>query len=178
MLFAGSWAEAMVLAVEANVRHGLALSLPERKRAAAAILIQFPDRSDRWIAGVCGLSHSTVASLRPLGSAPAPSSRVGADGRRRPTDHPAVQGRILAAAAEQPNASIREIARSAGAAPSTVHAVLAARTNRLPVPAEPPGAPVLTSVASPPRQPSPISPSGWRPPTSPTATITTRKRCR
>jgi hypothetical protein len=127
VLFSGSQDDAIVLAVEANVRHGLPLSLPDRRRAATQILAAFPDRSDRSIAKVTGLSHTTVAALR--ASRIASSVDLGHN-RGRGIDTQERRRRIIAAASEHPNATIREIARHAGAAPSTVHAVLTRRSPR------------------------------------------------
>lgn len=95
VLFDGDECAALVMAVEANVAHGKPLSLSERRAAASGLLAHFSERSDRWIAQVCGLSHSTVARLRSgateLDPALEVTSRVGRDGRRRPVAPP-VQG--------------------------------------------------------------------------------------
>ena len=64
LLFSGSETDALVVAVQANVRHGKPLSRSERQAAAGTLLRRCPDRSDRWVAEVCGLSHSTVARIR------------------------------------------------------------------------------------------------------------------
>lgn len=88
LFFDGSEDEALVLAVRANVVHGKPLTLSERRSAGTALLDRFPDRSDRWIGHVCGLSHSTVAKLRSVcpcaeGEEDAGAVRMGRDGRRR-----------------------------------------------------------------------------------------------
>jgi ParB-like chromosome segregation protein Spo0J len=127
VLFSGSRDDAIVLAVQANVRHGLPLSLSDRRRAATEILAAFPGRSDRSIAKVTGLSHTTVAALR---AARIASSVDLGDNHGRGIDTQERRRRIIAAASEHPNATIREIARHAGAAPSTVHAVLTRRSPR------------------------------------------------
>ena len=84
VLFSGSETEALVVAVQANIRHGKPLSRSERQAAAGKILRGCPDRSDRWVADVCGLSHSTVARIRQaataLGQGVGP---VGTDGAGR-----------------------------------------------------------------------------------------------
>jgi hypothetical protein len=117
-------AEALVIAVEANVRHGLPLTLAERRRAASALLGRFADRSDRWIAARTGLSHTTVASLRASVPGPAATRRVGLDGRSRPPARSGLRERIGAAASEHPAASTRELGRIVGASPSTVSSAL------------------------------------------------------
>jgi ParB-like chromosome segregation protein Spo0J len=81
--FDGSAAEARVLAIEANVRHGLPLTLSERHAAAKAVLADFADRSDRWIGSICGLAHSTVGALRSEQPGSDTPIRIGIDGRRR-----------------------------------------------------------------------------------------------
>jgi hypothetical protein len=85
-LLDGAGMELFALAVEANVSHGMPLTLSERKRSAAMLLEKMPERSDRWVASICGLSHSTVAKIRhdpALASVAEPGTRVGRDGRRR-----------------------------------------------------------------------------------------------
>ncbi|MFD8882955.1 ParB N-terminal domain-containing protein [Streptomyces erythrochromogenes] len=122
--FDGSAEDAFVLSVEANISHGLPLTQAERTGAALRILRSHPDWSDRGIAGRTGLAAKTVAALRRR-EAPEhePPGRVGRDGRIRPAD-PA-RGREAAARllAGRPTASLRQIAREAGIAPSTVRDV-------------------------------------------------------
>ena len=62
--FDGSPDENYIEFVRHNVRHGLPLTLAERRLAARRILCNRPDRSDRGIAKVCGLSPRTVGRLR------------------------------------------------------------------------------------------------------------------
>ncbi|MFE3193073.1 ParB N-terminal domain-containing protein [Nocardia sp. NPDC059240] len=62
--FDGSENEAFVLAVHANIAHGLPLSLAERKAAARRLVLSHPQWSDRLIADVAGLSHKTVSAER------------------------------------------------------------------------------------------------------------------
>ncbi|MFE2131613.1 MULTISPECIES: ParB/RepB/Spo0J family partition protein [Streptomyces] len=122
--FDGSAEDAFVLSVEANISHGLPLTQAERTAAALRILRSHPDWSDRGIAQRTGLAAKTVAALRRR-EAPEqePPGRVGRDGRIRPAD-PA-RGREAAARllAGRPTASLRQIAREAGIAPSTVRDV-------------------------------------------------------
>lgn len=118
--FSGDDAAAFLLAVEANVTHGLPLSLPERKLAAARLVDSFPDRSDRSIATSTGLSDKTVAAVRSSAETPRLDTRIGQDGRSRPVD--VARRRILAARLlkSQPDASLRDIAKKAHISPATV----------------------------------------------------------
>ncbi|MFD0855024.1 hypothetical protein ACFQ07_22475, partial [Actinomadura adrarensis] len=52
------------LAVEANIAHGKPLSLQDREAAAARIVREHPEWSDRVIAGTSGLSSKTVGAIR------------------------------------------------------------------------------------------------------------------
>jgi hypothetical protein len=83
--FDGDDATAFVLAVEANVGHGLPLTLAERTAAAARIVRAYPHWSDRRIAAVAGLSPKTVGAIRVSASEeiPQPRYRIGLDGRAR-----------------------------------------------------------------------------------------------
>ncbi|WP_411577048.1 ParB N-terminal domain-containing protein [Streptomyces sp. SCSIO ZS0520] len=120
--FDGAAEDAFVIAVEMNVRHGLPLSLSDRKAAAARIVTEHPELSDRAISPITGLSARSVRAVRDqlTDNNERESSRVGRDGRVRPLN--SASGRELAAALllENPDASLREIARAAGLAPSTV----------------------------------------------------------
>jgi ParB-like chromosome segregation protein Spo0J len=129
-LFEGTEEEAFVEAVRRNNEHGLPLSLPERRRAARRLLAMSPERSDRAIAGICGLDHKTIGRLRlefpRLSSSDSEVEvRVGRDQRVRPLDAARLRSRIAAALAEAPNESLRQIARRVGASPETVRDVRA-----------------------------------------------------
>jgi ParB-like chromosome segregation protein Spo0J len=126
LLFSGSETEALVVAVQANVRHGKPLTRSERQASAGNLLRRCPDRSDRWVAEVCGLSHSTVARIRQAAKALGPGVRTGRDGRRRPVDSAAGRRAIVKALAEGPGSSLRQVAEAVGVAPSTVHRASAA----------------------------------------------------
>lgn len=123
--FDGDEKDAFVLAVRANIAHGLPLSLADRTSAAARIISSHPQWSDRAIAAATGLSHKTVAGIRrrTTGASCELDSRVGRDGRIRPLN--TTQGREAAAAliAEKPNASLREIARATGISMGTARDV-------------------------------------------------------
>ncbi|MDR7276961.1 ParB/RepB/Spo0J family partition protein [Catenuloplanes atrovinosus] len=123
--FDGTEDEAFVLSVWLNVSHGLPLALADRKRAAERIALSHPQWSDRRVAAVTGISPGTVADIRRRmtgGSAPA-SSRIGQDGRVRPLDCSA--GRLLAGQlmTENPNLSLRQVAKAAAISPETARDV-------------------------------------------------------
>ncbi|MET3983341.1 ParB/RepB/Spo0J family partition protein [Streptomyces sp. PvR034] len=129
--FDGTRPEAFLLAVEANNRHGLPLTLSDRRESARRILRAWPEWSDRAVAAKVGLSGKTVGVLRRTaaenGEAGAPgelpAARVGCDGRARPLN--ATEGRLRAMdyLAVRPEASLREIARSAGISVETARDV-------------------------------------------------------
>ncbi|MFF3334698.1 ParB/RepB/Spo0J family partition protein [Streptomyces sp. NPDC002888] len=156
--FDGPAKDAFLLAVKANVRHGLPLSAAERTAAAIRIIRTHPELSDRAIASATGLSAKTVGSrrLRVLADAGRPA-RIGKDGRVRPLS--SAEGRRIAARliAEDPTASLRSIAKRAGIAPGTVRDV----RNRLergkdPVPSR--RRPASATPATAPRSPRPAPP--------------------
>jgi hypothetical protein len=121
----GSEAEAFVLSVWLNVTHGLPLALADRKRAAERIATSYPQWSDRRVAAVTGISPGTVADIRRrvAGAAAPDSSRIGQDGRVRPLD--CSEGRRLAGRlmTENPNLSLRQVARAAAISPETARDV-------------------------------------------------------
>lgn len=125
--FDGTEQEAFVLAVRANIAHGLPLSLADRTRAAERIIASHPTWSDRAIASAAGLGARTVGNIRRRVQVEMDPTevwaRTGRDGRVRPLDN--AEGRLKASALiqERPEASLREIAREAGVSPSTVRDV-------------------------------------------------------
>lgn len=124
--FDGSEEECFILAVDANVRHGLPLSLAERTAAAVRILRSYPQWSDRVVASVTGLSARTVGVQRQkLGGLNAAGTRIGRDGKVRPVS--SAEGRRIAARLilECPEASLRTVAKQAGVSPGTVRDVRA-----------------------------------------------------
>jgi ParB-like chromosome segregation protein Spo0J len=131
VLFDGTADDAYVEFVRCNVGHGLPLSLDERRAAVSRILRTHPERSDRSIAELCGVSPKTVARVRDEREASAASrrrptpitGRVGRDGRVRPVDPEAVRTRIAEELARRPEASLRAIAQVVGASPETVRSV-------------------------------------------------------
>jgi ParB-like chromosome segregation protein Spo0J len=121
--FDGSETESIVLAVEANVKHGRPLSMAERRAAAAGLLRRCPERSDRWLGSVCGLSHSTIAVLRRDVEVAPVERRVGRDGRLRPVDQKPGRVAVEQAIAHAPGASLRELAGRAGVSVSTARRI-------------------------------------------------------
>jgi ParB-like chromosome segregation protein Spo0J len=123
----------VLYAVERNNAHGLPLTLADRKRAAQCVLKKGSDVSDRWVAQMCGLAHSTVARLRtmiaPVEALPLSleeghlTRRVGRDGRRRPQKPQLVRERVRDALIASPDASLRAIAAQVGVSPETVRNV-------------------------------------------------------
>ena len=125
VFFKGSDMEALVVAIQANIQHGKPLTRTERQDAARALLLRCPDRSDRWLGDVCGVSHTTVAVLRRSLSDADAAVRTGRDGRRRPVDPSPGQAAVARVMAENPTATLRQAAGAAGVAPSTVQRVAA-----------------------------------------------------
>lgn len=122
--YVGDAEDAFVLAVRTNVQHGLPLSLADRRQAAARIIGSHPEWSDRAVASVTGLAPKTVSSVRrSAGEVAHSNTRIGRDGHARPMDGAARRGIARKLLAENPEASLRDIARSAGIAPSTVREV-------------------------------------------------------
>ncbi|MFE1312117.1 winged helix-turn-helix transcriptional regulator [Streptomyces sp. NPDC058755] len=120
--FDGTPEEAFLRAVEANVTHGLPLSQEDRSAAAARIVEAYPQMSDRAIAKASGLGTKSVASIR-RSLAPSqdqPTARIGRDGKVRPLNSAEGRRRAAQLIAENPQASLREIARRAGISPATV----------------------------------------------------------
>lgn len=121
--FDGDENDAFVLAVRANVAHGLPLPLVDRKAAAARIVASHPHWSDRMIASVTGLSASTVARARLGRAEPAPVSRIGHDGRVRPVNAFELRQLARSLLLADPTLSLREVARRVGISPETARAV-------------------------------------------------------
>jgi transposase len=122
--FEGDEDEAFLLAVQSNISHGLPLKVAERRAAAARIIGSHPEMSDRSIAAIAGLAAKTVAAIRnAAGDCPPVTARVGRDGRVRPLN--AADGRRIAGSmfAEQPDASLRKIAKEAGISVGTARDV-------------------------------------------------------
>lgn len=123
----GDEASSFVLAVSENVRHGLPLSLADRKAAAERIIRSYPHWSDRMVGSVTCLSGKTVSVIRQrtaeANGVEQPVVTVGRDGRFRPRD--GAQRREVARELmlADPRASLRQIARQAGISPETARHV-------------------------------------------------------
>lgn len=120
--FDGDEDSAFVLAVRMNIAHGLPLSPGDRKAAADRIIASYPQWSDRAIASATGLSAPTVAARRRrlTENNLQPDTRIGLDGRVRPTDSASRRQAAVQALADNPGASLREVARKVGLSPETV----------------------------------------------------------
>ena len=123
--FEGDDKEAFLLSVDANIKHGLPLSLADREAAAGRILAIHQDWSDRAVAAATGLSPSTVSVIRQRSFGPAErkSGRLGRDGRVRPVDGSAGRLRASEVIAMKPDAPLRAIAREAGVSVGTAQCV-------------------------------------------------------
>ncbi|MEV7116747.1 ParB/RepB/Spo0J family partition protein [Streptomyces anulatus] len=121
-LFDGTPEEAFLRAVEANVTHGLPLSQEDRRAAAARIVEAHPQMSDRAIAQASGLGAKSVAAIRRTSTEATAqlAVRIGRDGKVRPLNSAEGRRRAAELIAENPEASLREVARSAGISPATV----------------------------------------------------------
>lgn len=124
-MFDGSDEAAFILAVRANVAHGLPLSLADREAAAGRILRSEPRWSDRVIGSITGLSSKTIGVIRRrvLGDAPGAESRIGRDGRVRPLNCDEGRRRAGELFTARPGASLREVAREAGVSLGTARDV-------------------------------------------------------
>jgi hypothetical protein len=126
--FDGDPVEVVIEFVRRHGADGLALTVADRKKAAARVLSTRPEWSDRRIAEVCGLSPKTVGRVRATqvrrgGVNGELVARVGRDNRVRPLDPVAVRSRIVEALSDQPDASLRVVAASVGVSPETVRLV-------------------------------------------------------
>ncbi len=108
-------------AVQENVTHGLPLSQADRRAAAERIIATHPHMSDRAIGQTSGLAAKTVASIRKRSTEglPQANARIGRDGRVRPLDSAIGRRRAAELLADQPSASLRDVARAAGISPAT-----------------------------------------------------------
>ncbi|KOG40965.1 hypothetical protein ADK37_07060, partial [Streptomyces resistomycificus] len=158
--FEGGEVDVFALSVRLNIAHGLPLSREDRTAAAGRLLETFPFWSNRRIAVNAGLSASTVASLRRRSAGPGGQlgARVGRDGRVRPLR--AAEGRLRASRviADNPRASLREIAQQAGIAAATAKDVRD-RMRRGQDPVRPPAAARPGGHDIPPAGPAAVGPA-------------------
>ncbi|HET6861260.1 MAG TPA: ParB N-terminal domain-containing protein [Streptomyces sp.] len=124
-LYDGDQASCFVLAVRANIGHGLPLALADRKAAAARIIELYPQWSNRAIGEMSGVAAKTIASMRdcPTGERDQLDSRIGRDGRARPVNAQERRRRAAELLTTRPEASLRQIAREVGISPETVRDV-------------------------------------------------------
>ncbi|MBY8852192.1 ParB/RepB/Spo0J family partition protein [Saccharothrix sp. MB29] len=122
-LFDGDDESAFVLAVRLNGRHGLPLTLADRKEAAARILRTHAAWSNRAIASITGLSHKTVAALRAKAGQPGGQARIGRDGRTRPLSTASGRECARKILERDPTSSLRDVSAIAGVSPGTVRDV-------------------------------------------------------
>jgi ParB-like chromosome segregation protein Spo0J len=122
VFFEGSDSDVFLRAVQENIAHGLPLSQADRRAAAERIVASHPHLSDRAIGHSVGLAAKTVAAVRKSSSEELPhsSARIGRDGRLRPLDGGIGRRRAAELLAQQPEASLRDVARAAGISPATV----------------------------------------------------------
>lgn len=128
--FEGTSESAFLEALKRNLHHGLPLSLKERESAGYRVLEIHPEWSDRRVAEACGLAPGTVARLRnvvvrPDGGDAHSTGRFGRDGRSYPANPGASRERILRVLREQPEMSLRAVARATGTSQATVRAAKA-----------------------------------------------------
>ncbi|WP_444978674.1 hypothetical protein [Actinoplanes derwentensis] len=109
--------------ISANVSHGLPLSLTDRRAAALELISMFPHCSDRSIGRAAGITGKTVGSLRKKFGGAMPATRTGRDGRIRPIDNASAKRAVTELITQNPEASLREIARNAGVSPNTVRSI-------------------------------------------------------
>lgn len=105
-----------VLAVKANIAHGLPLTLADREAAAQRIVISHPQWSDRSIAAATGLAPRTVRAIRDRAGADIPqlNGRIGQDGRVRPLSSAEGRTRASEILAANPDVPLRQVAQQAG----------------------------------------------------------------
>lgn len=142
--------ELFLLSVVSNIRHGLPLSLADRKKAALRVIQTWGEWSDRAIAARVGLSHKTVGALRrKIGEGAQSATRIGRDGRTRPLT--TAHGRRTAAdlLREHPEESLSKVARLSGISQSTARDVRRRLVNSEdPVPCRPIGAAAIPGPRS------------------------------
>jgi hypothetical protein len=115
---------AFLRGIAENIRHGLPLTLADRKAAARRVIELYPEWSDRAVAGATGLSHKTVGAIRQASPrAVRLSHRIGQDGRVRPINSAVRRQSAGELLARRPDTSVREIAAAAGLSESTVRDV-------------------------------------------------------
>lgn len=117
-------AEVFIRAVQANARHGLPLSLEDRRAAGGRILEARPQWSDRMIAKIVGLSPNTIGAIRRRRADAidaATTHRLGLDGRLHRLGPADTRQAVREALARNPTASVRELAGTVGISVGRAH---------------------------------------------------------
>jgi ParB-like chromosome segregation protein Spo0J len=120
--FDGGAEDAYLLSIAMNVTHGLPLSSGDRLAAVKRIFAAYPSWSNRAIAAAVGLSPRKVSEVRRslAGQIAEQERRIGRDGKVRPINGARGRERVGELLRQNPQASLRAIAREAGVAPATV----------------------------------------------------------
>lgn len=86
----GTRADAVEYACGANASHGMRRTNADKRRAVTLALSQFPDRSNRAIAELCGVGDGIVSEVRDSRTCikKTEKTRVGRDGKRQPARKP------------------------------------------------------------------------------------------
>jgi hypothetical protein len=79
----GTWDDAVAFAVGANAKHGARRSSADKRKAVTMAITQWPDRSDRLIAGMVKVSVPLVGSVRSKLGKKSPSKHNGVDAKRK-----------------------------------------------------------------------------------------------
>ncbi len=125
--FDGEATDAFLLGVKLNTQHGLPLTRADRNAAAARIVSSHPQWSDRMIAAASGLSPKTVGAIRRRSADDLLriAARIGLDGRSRLVNSAEARRITGEFVLENPDATLREIARNTGVALGTARDVRA-----------------------------------------------------
>jgi ParB-like chromosome segregation protein Spo0J len=122
--FDGDDDSAFLRGVTENIRHGLPLTLADRRSAATRLLEMHPHWSDRAVGRAAGLSGKTVSALRHANTKITRAAhRLGQDGRVRPINSAVGRQYASELLARHPDASLRRIAAMAGISATTVRDV-------------------------------------------------------
>jgi len=122
--FDGDDKSAFLRGVTENIRHGLPLTLADRRSAATRIMKMHPHWSDRAVGRAAGLSGKTVSAIRQADTKITRlAHRLGQDGRVRPINSAVGRRYASELLARHPNASLRRIAAMAGISATTVRDV-------------------------------------------------------
>jgi hypothetical protein len=126
----GSRTDALKFSLQANHAHGLRRSSEDKRFATSLALREFPHLSDRAIADLVGVDHSSVASVRRgLADFASCDTRVGRDGKvRRLPSKPAAKANgeaVQAAADRRADDAVLKIEKSLTDIGTTIRRVVA-----------------------------------------------------